>query len=526
LQGKNLMRLNIVVASSFPKGCIGQNNDLPWSLPGDLAYFRKLTTREENSVVIMGRKTWESLGCVPLPRRMNIVISSTICEQRPDVHVFKTLRAGLSFLSEYRFDALVSDKEEPNIQCDDPERSRPEKRKHHVDFKIFIIGGAKLYDEVANLSDNTISVNIFHTEVYNDYSQADVFWEIPSKFKLARATPLENVIDQKSNEKTWFRRFQWTDAEELVALRAEINPEEDQYLDLMDRILRQGNETGDRTNTGVHSLMGAKLVYNLRTGFPLITSKKMFWKGVVEELLWMLQGDTNAKHLAARGVPIWNIDTSREKLDARGMQHLAEGDCGETYGHNMRHYGAVYEGCDKNYKDLGVDQFAECIAKLKIDPNNRRIILNLWNPAALNNCALPPCLMTYCFYVANGEFSCFTLQRSGDHLLGIPWNIASSALLTHILANMTDLKVGDLHHNIVNAHIYNTHINGAKEQLRRRVWPKCGLQMPQTQVSENCFITRKITLEDIDTKALSWKDFKLIGYRSEPPLTEKLPMAA
>jgi thymidylate synthase len=312
----------------------------------------------------------------------------------------------------------------------------------------------------------------------------------------------------------------------LRAPSSGINPEEDQYLDLIHDVLINGNETNDRTNTGVHSKFGAKLVYNLRTGFPLITSKKMFWKGVVTELLWLLRGNTNAKDLAAQGNNIWNKDTSREKLDERGMFHLQEGDCGATYGFNLRHFGANYKTCNDNYKGQGVDQLANCITTLKTNPTDRRIILNLWNPSTLNNCALPPCLLMYILYVANGELSCFTVQRSGDLLLGIPFNIASSSLLTHILANMTDLQVGDLHHNIVNAHIYNTHINGAKEQLLRRVHAKCQLQMPQIQVGENSFITRKLSLHDIDSGILSWKDFKLIDYQSEAPLNEKLVMAA
>jgi thymidylate synthase len=305
-----------------------------------------------------------------------------------------------------------------------------------------------------------------------------------------------------------------------------INPEEDQYLDLMYNIIVNGNETNDRTKTGVRSLMGAKLVYDLRTGFPLITSKKMFWKGVVTELLWLLRGGTNAKDLAAQGNHIWDKDTSREKLDERAMFHLQEGDCGATYGFNLRHFGANYKTCNDNYKGHGVDQLANCITTLKTNPTDRRIILNLWNPSTLNNCALPPCLFLYSWYVANGELSCFTLARSSDWMLGCPFNVASSALLTHILANMTDLTVGDLHCNFVNAHIYKTHIKGAKEQLLRPVHPKCQLQMPQIQVGENMFITRKLTLEDIDSGGLSWKDFKLIGYQSEGPLTEKLVMAA
>ncbi len=539
VQPSKRFEFSLLVAKTLRNG-IGKNNTLPWKIGPDLKLFSKHTT---NNVIVMGRKTYESFPRRPLPNRIHIVISNTLKNNwfDPNVIVVSDFDQALIIAKPYFF---------------------------NEDKKIFVIGGSKVYSDALGHPNckqllvtqilNDIECDTHISNIPHDYKLDKIglvqqeneiyyqFLEYQRKY-LRKHEEYQYLIDigndkpDRTHKETLStfgvqfnlqksfghapRRF-FQSEQILRAPSSGINPEEDQYLDIMYKILKEGNETNDRTNTGVRSMMGAKMVFNLRTGFPLITSKKMFWKGVVTELLWLLKGDTNVKHLAEQGNHIWDKDTSRKYLDERGMYHLEEGDCGATYGFNLRHYGAIYKSCNENYKGLGVDQLANCIQTLKTNPTDRRIILNLWNPTTLNNCSLPPCLFLFVLYVANGELSCCTMQRSGDLLLGIPWNVASSALLTHILANMTNLKVGDLHHNIVNAHIYNNHINGAKEQLLRPVHPKCQLQMPQAQVGENTFITRKLTLEDIDSGMLLWKDFKLVGYRREPTLSTKLIMAA
>lgn len=488
--------LNIVLASSYPQGAIGQAGELPWCLPSDVAYFRRLTTRTP-SAVIMGRRTWESLGTNPLPQRKNIIVSRSLCENKKDENK-------KDFAKEVAFCARL----EEAIAC------VPDS------MTIFVIGGAMLYEEAAKYP----GTRIYHTEIYAHYPKADTFWKIPNHFGMTIAGDVECSTDEKSekteNMKTWFRRCEWIVQEKTsISQLFLVNAEEQQYLDLLSRVLMTGADSKDRTGTGTLSLMGGHFRFNLRTGFPALTTKPLFWKGVVEELLWILSGDTNAKHLASVGVHIWDEDTSRQRLDQRGMFHLAEGDAGATYGHNMRHFGAPYTGYDTKYDGLGVDQLAKCIRLLSEKPYDRRIILNLYDPTTADtNCALPPCLMQYVFYVANDELSCFTLQRSADMMLGVPFNIASCCLLTHILANMTGLKPGDVDHNMVNVHIYKTHIMAAHEQLARSPFPKSHLVMPETN----------LTLEDIDAKPrrLSHRDFRLMGYHSHPKLSSPTIMAA
>lgn len=528
------MTLNLILASSYPAGAIGEAGALPWSLPGDLAYFRRITTRGP-SAIIMGRRTWESFGSKPLPRRTNIVISATL------------------------YVAKFNDVEQKDVANVVFVRSLPAAIDAIPEgAEAFVIGGARLYAEAARYSGpqpcwtspyasaRPMDVKIYHTEVYARYPKADVHWKIPEGrdgaasdgYRISYAGPLESVVDDKSKVLTWFRRFEWVRAGPVMpdigiplithcsnpADASATHLEEKQYLDLLKNALENGVLKTDRTGTGTLSIFGAHLHCNLQDGFPAITTKPLFWKGVVEELLWLLSGDTNAKHLASIGIHIWDLDTSRDKLNERGRQHLAEGDAGATYGHNMRHYGAEYRGCMAEYSGLGYDQLAECVRLLQQDPSSRRIIINLWNPAELNNCALPPCLTMYQFYVADGKLSCFLTQRSADLMLGVPFNRAASALFTHILANMCDLIPWDVDHNMCDAHVYSNHVEAAREQIARSPYPKCRLQMPMNADGS----VKKLTLADIDARPreLSHRDFKLIGYRHHPALENPTPMAA
>lgn len=193
---------------------------------------------------------------------------------------------------------------------------------------------------------------------------------------------------------------------------------------------------------GTLSIFGAQMRFSLRNNiFPLLTTKRVFWRGVVEELLWFIKGSTNAKELADKKVHIWNANSSREFLDANGFKDREEGDLGPVYGFQWRHSGAEYKGMHADYKDEGVDQLADVIEKIKNNPQDRRIIMCAWNPSDLPKMALPPCHCLVHFYVANGELSCLLYQRSADMGLGVPFNIASYALLTYMIAAITKLKV-------------------------------------------------------------------------------------
>ncbi|XP_077952101.1 thymidylate synthase isoform X1 [Gasterosteus aculeatus] len=213
------------------------------------------------------------------------------------------------------------------------------------------------------------------------------------------------------------------------------------YLDQIELIMQQGRRKGDRTGTGVLSVFGAQARYSLRDQFPLLTTKRVFWKGILEELLWFIKGSTNAKELSEKGVKIWEANGSRDFLDNLGFSEREEGDLGPVYGFQWRHFGAEYTNMHEDYTGRGVDQLQNVIDTIKKNPEDRRIIMCAWNPKDLPLMALPPCHALCQFYVCDGELSCQLYQRSGDMGLGVPFNIASYALLTYMIAHITGLSV-------------------------------------------------------------------------------------
>jgi thymidylate synthase len=283
--------------------------------------------------------------------------------------------------------------------------------------------------------------------------------------------------------------------------------EEYQYLDLIRDILFRGEHRPDRTGTGTLSLFAPpQLRFSLSkpdpassTGdrtrvLPLLTTKRVFLRAVTTELLWFVSGCTTSKPLSEAGIHIWDGNGSREFLDKLGFTEREEGDLGPVYGFQWRHFGAEYQDCHADYTDKGVDQIKEVVRKLKTNPYDRRIILSAWNVADLSKMALPPCHMFAQFYVsypdaprgeaalqrlqegtaqdgdrqqAKGHLSCVLYQRSCDMGLGVPFNIASYALLTHMLAHACDLVPGELIHTMGDAHVYLDHIDALKEQLLR-----------------------------------------------------------
>lgn len=214
-----------------------------------------------------------------------------------------------------------------------------------------------------------------------------------------------------------------------------IPHEEYQYLKIIRDCIDQGNKKGDRTGTGVRSLFGKQMRYDLSQTFPLLTTKDVFWRGLAEELIWFIKGDTNAKNLSDKKIRIWDANGSREFLDNLGFQDRDEGDLGPVYGFQWRHFGAEYTNMQSDYEGAGVDQLADVIRKLKEEPTSRRIILNAWNVRDLGKMALPPCHLMCQFYVdGQNRLSCQMYQRSADMGLGVPFNIASYALLTCMIA--------------------------------------------------------------------------------------------
>lgn len=227
---------------------------------------------------------------------------------------------------------------------------------------------------------------------------------------------------------------------------------EDQYLELLERILRFGSDRNDRTGTGTRGLFGAQMRFNLADEFPLITTKKVHFKSIVTELLWFLRGDTNVQWLQENGCKIWD-----EWADENG-------ELGPVYGKQWRSWPGVYEG---SFLPDDIDQIAKLIEGLKTNPNSRRHIVSAWNPAQVDDMALPPCHCLFQFYVADGKLSCQLYQRSADMFLGVPFNIASYSLLTMMVAQVVGLDLGEFIHTFGDVHLYHNHFEQAELQLNR-----------------------------------------------------------
>lgn len=254
-----------------------------------------------------------------------------------------------------------------------------------------------------------------------------------------------------------------------------------QYHDLCTHILENGVVKEDRTGTGTTSVFGYQMRFNLQDGFPLITTKKLHTRSIIHELLWFITGDTNVKYLQDNGVRIWN-----EWADE-------DGNLGPVYGAQWRSF--------PKPDGTTVDQLAQVIEQIKTNPDSRRLIVSAWNPGQLEDMALPPCHLMFQFYVADGKLSCQLYQRSADTFLGVPFNIASYALLTHMVAHVTGLEVGDFVHTLGDAHIYHNHLEQVNLQLTREPRPLPTLN-----------ILRDVTsIEDF-----RFEDFEIVGYDPHP----------
>ncbi|MBR1915247.1 MAG: thymidylate synthase [Alphaproteobacteria bacterium] len=249
-----------------------------------------------------------------------------------------------------------------------------------------------------------------------------------------------------------------------------------QYLDLLNDIMENGVDKMDRTGVGTRSVFGRQMRFDLSQGFPLVTTKKVHLKSIIHELLWFIKGDTNIKYLQDNGVRIWN-----EWADENG-------DLGPVYGAQWR-----------NWNSDGIDQLQDVINRIKNTPNDRRMIVSAWNPSQIGQMKLPPCHMMFQFYVANGKLSCMLYQRSCDMFLGVPFNIASYALLTMMIAQVCDLKPGEFIHTLGDTHIYHNHFDQVRLQLSRTP-----LKLPIMKINPN--------VKDIND--FKFEDFELVGYES------------
>ncbi len=313
---------------------------------------------------------------------------------------------------------------------------------------------------------------------------------------------MNNTIITDPTEEKLIRRY-----------RLEKTHEEYKYLHLLEDIMENGVVKGDRTGTGTKILFGTQLSFDVSNSFPILTTKKVYWKGVVEELLWFIRGETDSKKLEAKGVNIWKGNTSREFLDKRGLKY-PEGEIGPCYGFLWRHWGGDYEGYKGDISDSeklyiqklqfkkGIDQLSNVINTIKTNPNDRRMVVSAWDVANLDKMALNPCHVIHQYYVENGKLHLMWFQRSNDVFLGSAFNISSYALLLCLIAKITNLQPGTITYAMGDTHLYLNHLEQAKEQISRTPYP-----FPKLNIKKDIK-----TLEDIEN--LEFTDIVLEGYAS------------
>lgn len=439
---------NIIVAHTKNLG-IGYNNKLPWNqIKEDMAHFKEITTRtvdtsKQNSV-IMGRKTWDSIPekYKPLPNRHNLIVSNTININNAYAKTFTDLDSALNY--SYK---------NPEIE------------------KTFVIGGGNVYKQAINRMDLD---KIITTVVNTDYNCDTYFPNYPQWIVKKNSVKINDLMSIDTYENV-----------------ADLESDEKSYLDCMKYILDNGEMIKDRTGVGVLSVFDKNLRFTINTinpdekdqtklkyRVPIMTTKNLYLKGVFWELIWFLQGNTDANWLKERDVHIWDGNTTKEFLKKRGLDY-EEGQLGPGYGHQWVNWGG-----DWKTKTGGINQIKNIIDLLRDDPTSRRAVLSAWNVSDLNKMALPPCHIMYIFKVSDHnqkkKLNCKVTIRSNDMFLGNPFNIMSTALLTIFLSRSLNMLPGDISISITDAHIYLNHVEQTKKQLSR-----IPLKSPILEINKN-----------------------------------------
>lgn len=507
-------RFNIICALSKSNRGIGFKNDLVWRYKEDMDFFRKTTTlmsgTEPNSV-IMGRKTWDSIPpkFKPLSDRKNIVVSRSMepgwykYDVKKDSEKSKGLKrlniadnlAKILPVNYVRFASSL------NKALEDVERFGNGTLKGQT----FVIGGSQLYEHAIMLSECD---KLFITEVDdNDKNwEFDVFFpKIPRWFKLMESVGGQNKdlrFDMYSN---------WSDN----------GSDEYQYINMLKQIVECGKEETGR-NGKVYSIFGDfQHKFDLRKGFPLLTTKRMPFRMILKELLFFIRGETDAKLLDNKGVKIWNGNTTRDFLDNRGLNDYDVGDMGPMYGWNWRNFGAKYEGCDKDYTGKGYDQLLILIDNIVNDPSSRRLLLTTYDPSKVHESVLAPCHgLTVQFNVSKEYLDCKMYQRSVDTALGYPFNIASYAALMELIGYVTGLTPRYLFMTLGDSHIYSQHVDKVKAHFDRTP-----LKFPKFGIEKEFDYKNSSSQEKVQfLEELSYKDFKLSEYKYYPGI--KMDMVA
>ena len=484
-------KLNLIVAVCRKNYGIGIGNTLPWKLSEDMKYFKEITTgnncsKGKRNIVLMGRNTWESIPekFRPLKDRINVVLTSKLYYDPDGAIVVNDLAQFIENPSNF-----------VNGEYND----------------IFVIGGESLYNKMMDEYIGNVN-KVYVTEIYKDFT-CDKF---APQFHRMVGDSLEytkvSKFQYSSGEDLYYRFIEYTGIKHLHTLKWS-NLEELTYLNTLWKLVRYGELRKNRTGIDTKSLFACVGKYNLEDTFPALTTRRVFMRGIFEELMFYLSGKTDNQILVDNNVHIWTGNTTREFLDSRGLCHYKEGDMGETYGFNYRHFGAEYKGCETNYTGMGYDQVANAIDLIKNNPESRRIVISLWNPATLNKAALPPCMFQYQFYVniQDKKLNCLVNLRSSDYFLANNWNTCTAAIFVHLICNLkdVDLTPGELTVMSCDTHVYTNHEEQIKENLSRK-------PIPAPKLVINC--DKKDNIMDF-----TYKDLKLIGYYPEKSI--QAPMA-
>ena len=480
---------NYVSGKGFP---IGAKGGMPWHNKADLKWFKDMTTGHP---VIMGRKTYESIGH-PLKNRTNIIVTK-------NEKFIDGFNDGVS---------LLMPDIETAIDC-----------AKKVDEEIFIIGGASIYEYALK---NDLVDRMYVDMLAEEVTNADAF--LPDIVTDNNWEEVGTAIEIEPRKAY---------ASQYVKIRGQKNHVDDQYINLVNRIIKEGVRKNTRAGM-TRSVFGVQLRFNLKEGLPMLTTKKMFAKGVIHELLWFLKGDTNIKYLVDNGVHIWDDDAYRYYLECREsfsndesaplnkdeylekvkneesitFYYKCSGGETHTYDFKCGDLGPVYGKQWRNWESWDrVDQVADVIKKLRTNPDDRRIMISSWNPGDLRLMALPPCHYSCQFYtkeLENGkrELSCMWQQRSVDTLLGLPFNILSYAILTHIIAQCVDMEVGELIFNGGDVHVYENQIADYEKQQKDN--------NPHMYALPELWLNPEIK----EFEDFKYEDIKIVGYKSYPSI--------
>lgn len=448
-----------------------KNNSIPWRLERDSNYFK---TMIYDSNLIIGRKTYEDMGKPKLDIYNIIIISNTWKE-----------------CSDINYHVINS----------------PEKYKKFIDNNrhTFVLGGYNIWKY---FMENEKIDNIYHTKILENYkcekSCMDIinYYEIYYRYKCTQRKIKDYDIRTRERKNTILFHYTSIGRKDM----------EYQYLNILN-VLMNKNKFRETRNQKTISKFSTIMKYDLEFGFPLLTTKKMFFRGIVEELLFFIRGDTDVSLLNNKGVKFWNANTTEEFIKKTGLK-LKKFDMGPMYGFQWRHYGASYKGKDEEYKGQGFDQLSKVIKEIKNNSSSRRIVITTFNPAAADKGVLYPChsLMVQ-FYINDNKLSMTCYNRSSDVLLGLPFNIASSALLLTLIAKVTNNKPGELSIHLGDYHIYKSHVDAVKKQLERNPHKFCKLEIMKEKKNQS-------DIEYLET--LEYKDFKLINYKSHGRIKAKM----